>query len=134
MIQKPYLCNVFPTRRCTSGVVTKGYGGQKCRCGGVHTLYGGKGKCDALHTFFLNIHIKPKQGGNTLHHRIMANYRFVFSTGDACNYTGANDSEALEAAKGYINVMKKIDFHVGYVRVYKYVGCHRYTMIGKHEI
>ena len=62
MIQKPYLCNVFPTRRCTSGVVTKGYGGQKCRCGGVHTLCGGKVKCDALHKFFLIIHIKPSGG------------------------------------------------------------------------
>ena len=64
----------------------------------------------------------------------MANYRFVFSTSDACNYIGANDSEALKAAKGYINIMKKIDFHVGYVRVYKYIGNHRYAMIGKHEI
>ena len=64
----------------------------------------------------------------------MANYRFVFSTGDACNYIGANNSEALEAAKGYINIMKKIDFRVGYVRVYKYIGKHHYAEIGKHEI
>lgn len=64
----------------------------------------------------------------------MANYRFVFSTGNVCNYIGADDSDALEAAKGYINTMKKIDFRVGYVRVYKYIGSHRYTMIGKHEI
>lgn len=64
----------------------------------------------------------------------MANYRFVFSTGDACNYIGASDSEALEAAKGYINVMKKIDFHVGYVRVYKYIDSNRFSMIGKHEL
>lgn len=64
----------------------------------------------------------------------MANYRFVFSTGEACNYIGANDTEALEAAKGYINVMNKLDFRVGYVSVYKYIGKHRYSMIGKHEI
>lgn len=64
----------------------------------------------------------------------MTNYRFVFSTGDACNFIAANDSEALEAAKGYVNFMKKIDFHVGYVRVYKYIGSHRYSMIGEHEI
>lgn len=64
----------------------------------------------------------------------MTNYKFVFSTGNICNFTGANDSEALEAAKGYINVMKKIDFHVTYVRVYKYIGKHRYSEIGKHEI
>ena len=64
----------------------------------------------------------------------MAKYSFVFSTGDACNYIGENDSKALEAAKGYIDIMKKINFHVGYVRVYKYIGKHRYSMIGKHDI
>lgn len=57
MLQMPYLCNVFPTRRQAGGAATKGQGGQKCRCGGVHTLYGGKDKCDALHSFLENIHI-----------------------------------------------------------------------------
>lgn len=134
MLQSPYLCNVFPTRRQASGVATKGHGGQKCRCGSVHTTCSGKVQCDAIHTFFYIIHIKPKQEGNIQHYRIMANYRFVFSTGDACNYIGANDSEAIEAAKGYINIMKKIDFRVGYVRVYKLIGKNRYAEIGKHEV
>lgn len=64
----------------------------------------------------------------------MANYKFVLSTGYICNYIGAKDSEALEAAKDYINIMKKIELHMGYVRVFKYIGSHRYVMIGKHEI
>lgn len=64
----------------------------------------------------------------------MAKYKFVFSTGDICNYIGANNSEALKAAKGYIDIMKKIDFRVGYVRVYKYIDSNRYSMIGKHDL
>lgn len=133
MIQKPYLCNVFPTRRCTSGVVTKGYGRQKCRCGGVHTLYGGKDKCDALHKFFLNIHIKPRGGAIRHILSIMANYRFLYVPGHTSNYTCAEDLQAMEAAKKYLAVMKKIYPNIKYVSVWKHVGYNLYTLIGKHE-
>lgn len=133
MLQSPYLCNVFPTRRCTSGVVTKGHGGQKCRCGGVHTTYGGKVWCDALHKFFLNIHIKPRGGAIRHSLSIMAKYKFIYSSGAVCNYTCAKDSEALEAAKGYINTMRKLNPRISYVMVAKIIGKGRYSMIGRHE-
>lgn len=64
----------------------------------------------------------------------MANYRFVFSTGQACNYIADEDTKAFDAAKEYVKIMKAIDFHVGYVRVYKYIGKHRYSLIGNHEV
>lgn len=133
MLQKPYLCNVFPTRRQAGGAATKGHGGQKCRCGGVHTLYGGKDKCDALHTFFLNIHIKPQARGQYLAPTIMANYRFLFVPGHTSDYTCAKDSKAMKAAKEYLNVMKTLHPNIKYVSVWKHIGSNRYNLIGKHE-
>lgn len=134
MLQKPYLCNVFPTRRQASGVATKGHGRQKCRCGSVHTTCSGKIQCDAIHTFFYIIHIKPRGGAIRHNLSIMEKYKFIYSSGDVCNYTCAKDSEALEAAKEYIITMKKLNPHISYVMVAKVIGKGRYSMVGKHEI
>lgn len=133
MLQSPYLCNVFPTRRQAGGAATKGHGGQKCRCGGVHTLYGGKDKCDALHNLFLIIHIKPSGGAIRHNIRIMAKYIFLFVPGFRDDYTSAEDTEALKVAKEYFEVMKKIHPHLRYVSVWKCIGQYHYSFVGKYE-
>lgn len=64
---------------------------------------------------------------------IMANYRFLYVPGHTSNYTCATDSQAMKAAKKYLDVMKKIHPNIKYVSVWKYIGYNRYSLIGKHE-
>lgn len=63
----------------------------------------------------------------------MENYRFLFVPGHTSDYTCEKDTEALEAAKKYLDVMKKLHPNIKYVSVWRHIGYNRYTLIGKHE-
>ena len=63
----------------------------------------------------------------------MANFRFLFVPGKLSFYTCAKDSEAMEAAKKYLDVIKKIHPNIKYVSVWKHIGYNRYALIGKYK-
>lgn len=83
--------------------------------------------------FFLIIHIKPQARGQYLASHIMTNYRFLFISGQTRDYTFATDSEAMEAAKKYLDIRKKLHPNIRYVSVWKHVGQYHYTLVGEHE-
>lgn len=64
--------------------------------------------------------------------RIMAKYRFLFVPGYRDDYTSAKDTDALEVAKEYFAVMKKVHPHIRYVSVWKYIGQCHYSLVGKY--
>lgn len=62
----------------------------------------------------------------------MEKYRFVFVPGQTSDYTCAKDSEAIKAAKEYLDVMRKLHLDIRYVNVWKHIGYNRYDLIGEH--
>lgn len=88
-----------------------------------------------LSTFlFILIHINPQAGGQYLAVCEMQKYKFLFSNCATQNYCSKSKKEAIEAAKGSLQVMHALDSGVRYVVLAEVVGRGRYSIIASYGI